>query len=256
MNPAFSRITGYPEDELIGKTFQAITHPEDLDLDVSQAALLARGDIASYTLDKRYIRRDGALIWVRLHGSAIRDADGNLLNFVAQVEDISDARAAEERLEQLRRADALRADLSNALMEHATSLPALLQVAAQKLAQAIGDACVIALIDNDRDALVPTAYHHRDPQGEEVLLEILSRPPAPLGKGFTGQVALTGKALRVSELADDQARQNVASQYQPYLDSFPVASLLIVPITSPRGGVLGTIGLTREEGYPRIRSGC
>ena len=97
-NPAYCDVTGYPEHELVGKTFQQITHPDDLDLDLGELDKLSRGLIQSYTIDKRYIRKDHTAIWLRLHASAIRDDTGTPLSYVAQVVDIDSQKHAEAAL--------------------------------------------------------------------------------------------------------------------------------------------------------------
>jgi two-component system, OmpR family, phosphate regulon sensor histidine kinase PhoR len=79
VNEAFCRITGYSAEEMTSLTFPAITHPEDLEADLEQAKRLQRGEIEEYELEKRYLRKDGEPVWVRLHARAVRDEGGNLL---------------------------------------------------------------------------------------------------------------------------------------------------------------------------------
>ncbi|MHC1744206.1 MAG: PAS domain S-box protein [Syntrophobacteraceae bacterium] len=98
VNERMCRITGYPVAELLKKTFQEITHPEDLDEDVSLAAKLLSGDIDRYALEKRYIRKDGATVWINLTGSLQRDWNGQPRYFIGTVEDISDRKQIEEEL--------------------------------------------------------------------------------------------------------------------------------------------------------------
>lgn len=97
-NAALCRITGYSARELTGMTFQQITHPDDVDADVAQAREFAAGRIPSYVMDKRYIRKDGTTVWVRLHGSAIRDDTGEVVRFIAQIEDIDGQKRTEAAL--------------------------------------------------------------------------------------------------------------------------------------------------------------
>lgn len=96
VNTAYCTMTGFTKDQLLNKTFQEITHPEDLDAELEQAIALAGGQGDSYTMDKRYIRADGRVLWVRLHCSVTRDEHDAPIHFVAQVLDIDKQRKAEE----------------------------------------------------------------------------------------------------------------------------------------------------------------
>jgi PAS domain S-box-containing protein len=110
-NPALCRITGYTEDELLGLTFADITHPEDLDADTALAARVLAGELDSYELDKRYVRRTGEPVWVRLNVSVVRHAAAPY--FIAQIQDITEARRADE----LRAQAAAELERSNAALE-------------------------------------------------------------------------------------------------------------------------------------------
>ena len=97
VNPALCRILGYSEHELLTKTFQEITHADDLALDVAKAAEMAAGQLPTYQVEKRYIKRDGSVVWGRLTVSLVHDARGAPLYFVSQVQDITEQRALAER---------------------------------------------------------------------------------------------------------------------------------------------------------------
>ncbi|MFN8126009.1 MAG: PAS domain S-box protein [Candidatus Nanopelagicales bacterium] len=249
VNPAFCRITGYSEGELVGGNAQEIVHPEDLAGDLEQFALLVAGEIASHVMEVRYLRPDGSTVWVRLYTSSIRDSAGTPVSFVAQVEDISKEKAVEAELRRWSHEAELRAELASALVTHGLSLPDVLEVATRGLADAIGDACVVALIDQERSLLVPTVFHHRDPEGEVALRDALTGTPVALGVGASGTVAATGEPYRVSGLSLDQIRSVVAPQYHSYAERYPPSSLLVVPLISPRSAILGTLGLSRGPAY-------
>ena len=100
VNRALCQIVGYDEAELLGLTFQAITHPDDLDTDLALARELAAGERESYALEKRYIRRDGDLVWILLHGSLVRGDAGEPRFFIAQVQDVTARKASEAALAQ------------------------------------------------------------------------------------------------------------------------------------------------------------
>jgi PAS domain S-box-containing protein len=105
VNEALCRILGYPVDEFVTKTFQDVTHPDDLATEVSQVELMFDGKIDSYGADKRYLRKDGAIVWGRKTISCIRKKDGSIDYFVNVIEDISARKRAEELLR--RQADLL-----------------------------------------------------------------------------------------------------------------------------------------------------
>ncbi len=98
VNPALCKIIGYSKDELFKLTWQDITHPEDLDLDSKLAAQLFSGDIPSYEIEKRYYKKDGSIVWVLLTGSLVKDKSGKVLYAIAQLQDITSRKAAEQKL--------------------------------------------------------------------------------------------------------------------------------------------------------------
>jgi diguanylate cyclase (GGDEF)-like protein/PAS domain S-box-containing protein len=100
VNRAYCQITGYSQDELLALDFQTITHPDDLNADLALVDQLARGEIESYQLEKRYIHKQGHVVWVLLTGSAVRDADNQLKYFIGQIQDITDRLAATAQLQQ------------------------------------------------------------------------------------------------------------------------------------------------------------
>lgn len=98
VNRAMCRITGYDEAALLATTYQAITHPDDLDVDTAQADRMLRGEIDYYELEKRYVRPDGGHVWVMLSVSLVHDDVGAPLYFVCQVQDITERKRAEDAL--------------------------------------------------------------------------------------------------------------------------------------------------------------
>jgi PAS domain S-box-containing protein/diguanylate cyclase (GGDEF)-like protein len=107
VNRTLSEITGYDEPDLLERTFQDITHPDDLAADVDQMESVLRGEIRGYRMEKRYLRSDGSPVWVMLSVSLIRGPDGAPLHFVSQVEDISDRKRQEAELERMANYDPL-----------------------------------------------------------------------------------------------------------------------------------------------------
>jgi PAS domain S-box-containing protein len=93
VNPALCRMLGYSEEELLAADVQAITHPEDLAEDLANVRALLDGKVVSYQMEKRYLHRDGRVIWAELSVSLVRRANGEPDFFVSQIQDISERKA-------------------------------------------------------------------------------------------------------------------------------------------------------------------
>lgn len=106
VNRKFCEITGYARDELIHKHFRDITFPADLDENIRCIQQLLAGEIPTFSMEKRYVRKDQSLVWVNLTVSLLRDADGIPKYTIGVIEDITGRKQAErdilESYEQLR----------------------------------------------------------------------------------------------------------------------------------------------------------
>ena len=97
-NRVLCELIGYSEQELLGISFQQITHPEDLDADLEFVRQLLAGEVAAYRMYKRYFHRSGRTVWAELSVSLMRDDAGNPVHFIAQVQDMTAQRAALDAL--------------------------------------------------------------------------------------------------------------------------------------------------------------
>lgn len=113
VNEQLCSLVGRTRDELQTLTFQDITHPDDLDLDLEYMQQLLAGERDHYSMEKRYIHADGHVVWILLHGAVVRDEDGTPVHFIAQIEDVSHRRRREQELRDLNE----RLALSNAELE-------------------------------------------------------------------------------------------------------------------------------------------
>jgi len=99
VNHKLCQIVGYSEEELLRLTFQDITHPDDLDCDLANVTRMLAGETATYAMEKRYHRKDGAIIWINLTVALVRHADGRPNHFISVVEDIGHRKAVEAALQ-------------------------------------------------------------------------------------------------------------------------------------------------------------
>ena len=97
-NKSTCQLLGYGEDELIKLTFQDITYPDDLDVDLAYVGHLLRGEIDSFQMEKRYFHKAGHVVWGLLSVSLVRDENGTPRFFISQIENITERKLAEEAL--------------------------------------------------------------------------------------------------------------------------------------------------------------
>jgi PAS domain S-box-containing protein len=100
VNRKVCEIVGYEEEELLKKTFQDITHPDDLNIDLANLGRVLTGEIDSYQIEKRYFNKSGKIVWVLLSVSLSKNTDGKPLHFVSQIKDITERKKAEKDLKE------------------------------------------------------------------------------------------------------------------------------------------------------------
>jgi PAS domain S-box-containing protein len=100
INPAFQRLLGYSLEEFRAIPNLEYLHPEDAMADAHLYMEMLKGERDHYTIDKRYIRKDGGVVWARQNLSVVRDAAGKPIYFIAMIEDITQRKLMEEALRQ------------------------------------------------------------------------------------------------------------------------------------------------------------
>jgi PAS domain S-box-containing protein len=98
INQRFCDIVGYSKEEMLTRTFQDITHPDDLEADLEYVRQVLADEIKTYSMEKRYFKKDGEVVWINLTISLLREDNGKSQYFIAVVEDISERKEVEEEL--------------------------------------------------------------------------------------------------------------------------------------------------------------
>jgi diguanylate cyclase (GGDEF)-like protein/PAS domain S-box-containing protein len=101
VNRRCCEIVGYTKEELLKLTFADITHPGDVDADLSMVRTLLRGDKSTYTAQKRYLTGDKRIVWVNLTVALVRDSSGRPDYFISVIEDITARKQVEEERDGL-----------------------------------------------------------------------------------------------------------------------------------------------------------
>ena len=100
VNPALCAMTGYTKSQLLAFTEDQLTHAEDRERDRELFRRLLSGEAAEYTVEKRYLRKDGSVIWAITSGNLVRDARGNPLRMTVVIYDITERKRMEDKLRE------------------------------------------------------------------------------------------------------------------------------------------------------------
>lgn len=104
VNSSLTRMLGYAEDHLLSINFQNITHPDDLTTDLKQLEALSQGNIPFYQLEKRYLTASGHYIWILLSVSLVREDNGDVKYYIAQIQSIDERKKMEMELKNQKEA--------------------------------------------------------------------------------------------------------------------------------------------------------
>ena len=174
VNRQLCEMLGYTRDELLGLTVQQVSHPDDRHVTDESRARLYAGEIGSLKAEKRYVRKDGSPVWVRITAALKRDADGEPLYDISVVEDISERKRAEQRIQYLASHDEM-----TGLPNRAT-FTQLLDEAIDSARQD-GKRLAVLFVDLDRFKLINDSLGHE--AGDRLLREIAERFQGCLRKG-------------------------------------------------------------------------
>ncbi|MEH1968186.1 PAS domain S-box protein [Nostoc sp.] len=240
INPALCEITGYSHEELIQMNFQEITHSEDLEIDWENARRVVAKEISGYSLEKRYIRKDGSIVWVNLTSSAVWDANGQPKYALGIIEDISERKRFETTQQFLVEASTLLA----ASLDYEITLESVANLAVPTLA----DWCIVDVFQEDWSSK-QIAIAIADPTKLNTLDEIRRRyRPKTRAKQLVQQLRL-GISIFYPELSDSHLLQMAEDdEHLQLLRNLGICSLMVIPVRS-RGQLFGAISFfTAESG--------
>jgi PAS domain S-box-containing protein len=98
VNQKFCEIAGYSAEELLTKTYIGLTHPQDRRRDMSELTRVLRGKADSWSIEKRFVRKDRSVVWVGVNGAVLRDDAGRAIRILAMISDLTASKQAEQEL--------------------------------------------------------------------------------------------------------------------------------------------------------------
>jgi two-component system, cell cycle sensor histidine kinase and response regulator CckA len=234
VNRALCAILGYSEKELLEGSFQEITHPDDLASDLENVRRLLAGRIPTYQMEKRYLRKDGAVVWALLSVSLVRDEAGEPLYFVSQVQDITETSQGREVLE--RRVTELSALSRMAIvaLESRDEEELFRRTLEEGLALLHIEMGGVLILDQEAGELEMVASRGGQPE----LLAAAHR--IRLGDGLAGKVAQSGKPMAIADAAE------YPGPLGDLLRESGIRSLAALPLIG-RKGIVGVIDLAARR---------
>ncbi len=241
VNQKFCDITGYTREELLQRTCKDITHVADIDVDRSYVRSLLAGEINTYTLEKRYLRKDGKSIWVQITASLVRTSQRAPKYFLRVVQDISSRKAAisalwesEAQLREQAQREALLNRLSNQI-RNSLELDTILETTAHEIRQML-------LIDRCQFAW----YHPHERQAYWEVVKEARNPDFPDRTGrYPADIIepLTQQLLNLEILQVDDVETISDPLLKRLIRSLGCMSVLSLPMQTPSGtiGVINCI---------------
>jgi diguanylate cyclase (GGDEF)-like protein/PAS domain S-box-containing protein len=166
VNPQLCAMLGYTEKELLALSVGDVSHPDDVHMTDEVRDRLRSGEINSFKMEKRYVHKDGSILWVNLTVAVKRDWQGQCGHDIAIVEDISARKIAEDRVHYLATHDGLTGLPNRAMFGELLSLGV-------ETARRHGTLCAVLFIDLDRFKIINDSLGHE--AGDVLLREVASR---------------------------------------------------------------------------------
>lgn len=204
VNPAFCLLLSYTEEELLDLTSRDITHPDDWEFDRIQAQDLIDGRLDSYTVEKRYFRKNCEIVWVLLSVSLLRDKDGCPVHFIVQIQNVTEQKRSDERTKRLRRIVTMMSAGHKAVVEAADE-PTLFRAMCDVVVECGGYRMAwMGLVEHDEAKTVrPVA--HAGHEADYLAVAAITWDDGPLSVGPTGMSVRTGQAQINSDFATNPA---------------------------------------------------
>lgn len=222
LNEKFCNILGYAHAELMGKSFQDVTYPTDLDKDLALFQRLKAGELSSYSIEKRYIRKDGTLVWINLTASIVWSSKGKFKYAIAVVEDIKGRKEAEAHIRMVLHRQKIASKLGQEALS-GTDIKALFHKTGLLLLRTL-QVDYVAILEHspDTDWLTYSSFQEAD------------RTKAVMTPSVVGFDSLAGYTLLMDEpiIVSDYSTE-IRFTPLPFIEALGIQSAISVIISGP-----------------------
>ncbi len=259
VNDKLCDIFGYTRAELIEMTWVELTYPEDLSADLENFNQLLAGTSEAYSMDKRFIRKNGEVFYATISVRCVRRVDRSINYFVALVQDITERKLAEKEREELIAEQAARREaevqgqkaqfLAQASTELASSLDyeTTLAKVARLAVPFLADWCTVDIL-GDEQVIRRVAIAHPEPLKVELAWALNENYPVDMNsdRGLT-QVLRTGQSAIANQITDANLVEFAQdAQHLQILRELGLKSVITVPLLA-RERILGATTLITSE---------
>jgi len=211
VNPMFCTMLGYSEEEISRKDMAGISHPEDLFRDRLLMHRLLTGEIPSCQMEKRFIHKDGPLLWTLLNVTLFRSPSGEPLHFIAQVQDITERKKTEAAL-------------------------------------GMSESMLRAIVDSARDAIFVKDMDMKYTQVNHSMVDLFGKPASEIIGMSDGDLFGAVNAERIGEVDRQvlQGRTIEEESEKPVRGTMRIFHTIKVPFRDGEGRIVGLCGIARD----------
>jgi PAS domain S-box-containing protein len=244
VSPSVRPVLGHDPALMVGRNAFEYLHADDAMRVLNTHTKAFEEPGRHYTEDVRMLCSDGSWRFTEVLGQALIE-DGEAVNVLLNIRDISDRKQAEEWARMGRaRAETLYR-VSKELAGVGLDYSLTLRTISRNVAELIGDVCLILLVSADGRMFEVAAVEHQDTGAGDFAREVASAGPFEISDGVFAQVLTSGEPLLITEFGPEYSRTVAAEVTRPYREAFGIHTAIIVPLRF-EGQTIGVLGSSRD----------
>ena len=187
VNDCLCEMLGYSREEMLALNWETMTHPEDLSANLAAVAEVKSGAREGYILDKRFLRKDGSILYARLDARYERDASGAIGNVFATIQDVTESKMSEAKIQRLTRIYAALSECNQAIVRCKSQDELFPQICRFVVEYGGMKQAWIGLLDRTTGEVRPVASFGKETADSLIDLQVSIDPANPHGQGTTGE---------------------------------------------------------------------